>query len=109
MKLPHKYNKSKGKQHRQRQEKFHRQLKDKAFRKLKARREGDRTIWYGLGMFGIIGWSVTIPTLLGIALGIWLDSILVDSYSWTLMMLFVGVVIGCLNAWYWIQRESRDE
>lgn len=106
MKLPHKFSR---KQHQQRQEKFHEQVKDKASRKLKARREGDRTIWYGLGMFGIIGWSVTIPTLLGIALGIWLDSILVDSYSWTLMMLFVGIVIGCLNAWYWIQRESQDE
>jgi ATP synthase protein I len=106
VKLPYK---PKGKQYRQRQEKFHRQVKNKASRKLKARREGDRTIWYGLGMFGIIGWSVTIPTLMGIALGIWLDSILVDPYSWTLMMLFIGVVIGCLNAWYWIERESRDD
>lgn len=106
MKLPHKSHK---KQHQQRRENFHRQVKDKASRKLTARKKGDRTIWYGLGIFGIIGWSVTIPTLIGVAVGIWLDSFLVDSYSWTLMMLFVGVVIGCLNAWYWIERESRDE
>ncbi len=106
MKLPHN---SQRKQHRQRQEKFQHQVKDKASRKLTARREGDRTIWYGLGIFGIVGWSVTIPTLIGIAIGIWLDLTFVDPYSWTLMMLFVGVVIGCLNAWYWIQRESRDE
>lgn len=88
---------------------FQRQVKDRASRKLKARREGDRTIWYGLGMFGIIGWSVAIPTLLGIALGIWLDVTFVSPYSWTLMMLFLGVIVGCLNAWFWIQRESRDE
>jgi hypothetical protein len=23
------------------------------------------------------------------------------------MLLFVGVVIGCLNAWYWVKRESE--
>lgn len=93
----------------QRQQKLHYQVKKKASRKLTARREGDRTIWYGLGMFGIVGWSVAIPTLIGIAIGIWIDVAFVSPYSWTLMLLFVGVVIGCLNAWYWIQRESRDE
>lgn len=106
MKLPHKSHK---KQHQQRQKKFQHQVKDKASRKLTARAKGDRIIWQGLGVFGIIGWSVTIPTLMGIALGIWLDSILLDSYSWTLMMLLIGLVIGCLNAWYWIERETRDE
>lgn len=100
---------SRRKQHRQRQVKFHREVKDRASRKLTARREGDRSIWYGLGMFGIVGWSVAIPTLIAIAVGIWLDLILISPYSWTLMMLFIGVIIGCLNAWYWIQRESRDE
>ena len=106
MKLPHK---SKKKQHRQRQEKFQHQVKDKASRKLTARKKGDRAIWYGLGVFGIIGWSVSISTLIGIAVGIWLDRILVDSYSWTLMMLLLGLVIGCLNAWYWIEKESQGE
>lgn len=95
--------------HNKRHTRFQREVKDRADRKLKARREGDRTIWYGLGMFGIIGWSVAIPTLLGIALGIWLDVTFDSPYSWTLMLLFIGVIIGCLNAWFWIQRESRDE
>jgi ATP synthase protein I len=76
-------------------------------RKLKARRERDRSVWFGLGMFGMVGWSVAVPTLIGIALGIWIDTTWSSSYSWTLMLLFVGVVIGCLNAWYWVKRESR--
>ncbi len=97
------------KKHQKRQKTFHREVQDKASRKITARREGDRTIWYGLGMFGIVGWSVAIPTLIGIAIGIWLDIRLDDPYSWTLMMLFLGVVIGCLNAWYWVQKESQDE
>jgi predicted F0F1-ATPase subunit len=45
----------------------------KAARKLQARRN-TRTVWFGLGMMGLIGWSVAIPTLLGAALGLWLDS-----------------------------------
>jgi predicted F0F1-ATPase subunit len=31
-------------------------------------------VWFGLGMMGLIGWSVAVPTLLGAALGLWLDS-----------------------------------
>jgi hypothetical protein len=23
------------------------------------------------------------------------------------MLLFIGVIVGCLNAWYWVKRESR--
>jgi ATP synthase protein I len=75
--------------------------------KVQARQEGDRSIWAGLGLFGMVGWSVIIPTLLGIALGIWIDKRFPSPYSWTLMLLFVSVVLGCWNAWYWIQKEQR--
>ncbi|WP_066379541.1 MULTISPECIES: AtpZ/AtpI family protein [unclassified Anabaena] len=88
---------------------FPRQVKIKSSRKLKARREEDRSIWFSFGMIGVVGWSVAIPMLLGIALGIWIDSRWPSRYSWTLMMLFVGIVLGCLNAWYWVQQESRDD
>jgi len=74
----------------------------KAQRKLRARRERDRGVWFGLGMFGLIGWSVAIPTVGGIALGLWLDSVFGSGISWTLSLLVVGVGLGCLNAWYWV-------
>jgi len=32
-----------------------------------------------------------------------------DRYSWTLMMLIIGVTAGCLNAWQWVNKESRDD
>jgi ATP synthase protein I len=61
-------------------------------------------------MFGLVGWSVTIPTLAGIALGAWLDHRYPGQVSWTLTFLVIGVAVGCLNAWYWVQQESnRDE
>lgn len=87
---------------------FQKQVEGKVKRKIKARQQ-KKSVWFGLGLFGLVGWSVTIPTLLGIALGVWLDNHVPSRYSWTLTMLVVGVSLGCLNAWYWITKESRHE
>jgi ATP synthase protein I len=80
----------------------------KAARKLRARRHVTRTVWFGLGMMGLIGWSVVIPTLLGAALGIWLDKRYPGSHSWTLMLLVIGLIIGCVNAWHWVAKEDTE-
>jgi ATP synthase protein I len=77
-------------------------------RKEKARREGEYSAWFGLGMFGLVGWSIAIPSILGIAVGLWIDGHWPSRFSWTLMLLIAGVTIGCLNAWWWVQRESQD-
>ena len=81
----------------------------KAERKLKARTQRNRGVWFGLGMFGLVGWAVAIPTLIGIGLGLWLDSHLEGRVSWTVTLLFVGVLLGSLNAWYWVRRESDHD
>ena len=60
-------------------------------------------------MFGMVGWSVAVPTLLGIALGVYIDSRTTSGYSWTLMLMIAGLVVGALNAWYWVRKESEDE
>lgn len=78
-------------------------------RKARARRRPERTLLFGMGTFGLVGWSVALPTLAGLALGIWLDRRVPLPFSWTLTLLVVGVAAGCLNAWYWISRESRGE
>lgn len=79
----------------------------RAERKLRARRHVERTIWFGLGMMGLIGWSVAIPTVLGAALGVWLDQRYPGGRSWTLALLVAGLSIGCLNAWHWVTKEDR--
>ena len=78
-----------------------------AARKLKARRDATRGVWTGLGMMGLIGWSVVIPTLGGAALGLWLDSRHPGGRSWTLALLMAGLCIGCLNAWRWVAKEDK--
>jgi ATP synthase protein I len=87
---------------------FSRQVGAQAARKLRARREGTKSVWFGLGMSGLIGWSVTIPTLIGAALGLWVDRHYPSTHSWTLMLLLMGVIIGCLNAWRWVESEYRE-
>lgn len=79
----------------------------KARRKLRARRNRRDSIWYGMGMMGMVGWSVAIPTVLGVAIGLWLDERIDVNFSWTLTLLVVGVVTGCVNAWYWVIKEGR--
>lgn len=79
----------------------------KALRKIKARRNAAPGVWFGLGMMGLVGWSVAVPTLLGAALGIWLDDRHPGAHSWTLALLVAGLVLGCFNAWHWVDKEDK--
>lgn len=87
---------------------FSQQVGVKAARKLKAQRQVNQTVWSGLGMMGLIGWSVSLPTLLGAALGFWLDKHYPGSHSWTLALLALGLGLGCFNAWHWVAKEGRE-
>jgi ATP synthase protein I len=86
---------------------YSRQVGAQAARKLKAQRGAKRGIWFGLGMSGLIGWSVTVPTLIGAAIGIWIDKHYPSTLSWALMLLLIGLIVGCLNAWHWIDSEYK--
>ena len=69
---------------------FSREVGAQAGRKLKAKRN-PTGVWFGLGMMGLIGWSVVVPTLLGAVLGIWLDRRYPGTHSWTLALLVAGL------------------
>ena len=83
------------------------QVGAKAARKLKARRKARPVVWSGLGMMGLIGWSVVVPTLLGAGLGVWLDEHHPGKHAWTLALLMAGLALGCLNAWHWVAKEDK--
>lgn len=86
---------------------FAAQVGAKAARKLHARRHGAPGVWFGLGMMGLVGWSVAVPTLIGAGVGWWLDRHYPGGHPWTLALLMAGLTIGCLNAWHWIAREDQ--
>src|ERR1700677_730137 len=81
---------------------------EQAAHKLGAQRAATRSVWFGLGMSGLIGWSVTVPALIGAALGIWVDKNYPSALSWTLLLLLLGLIIGCLNAWHWVGSEYKE-
>ena len=87
---------------------FRRQVEEKEKRKLATREEKKRSEWQGFSLFGIIGWSVAVPTLLGAALGRWMDRNYPGQYSWTLTFLIIGLLLGCLIAAYWVRKEHQE-
>jgi ATP synthase protein I len=87
---------------------FVKKIGEKERQKLKSLRKNKESVWSGLGMFGMVGWSIAVPTLLGIMLGIWLDKIKPQSFSWTLTFLAAGLFIGCLIAWFWVSKEDKE-
>lgn len=91
----------------ERRRQFGRTVGRKASRHIEARQRRD-SAWFWLGMLGLIGWSVAIPTVAGVALGLWLDRVAPASFSWVLTMLVLGLALGLLNAWLWVRRESVE-
>jgi len=85
---------------------FFQQVAEKETRKLKSQQEKKESALMGFGMFGMIGWSVAVPVLLGTALGIWLDKRYPQSFSWTLTCLISGLIMGCVIAWNWINTDE---
>lgn len=89
-------------------EEFKQQIAAKQRRKLKALQHRNHNVWFGLGMFGLVGWAVAVPTVVLTALGVWLDNRLAGPRSWTLMLMLVGIGAGCLNAWHWMSKERQE-
>jgi ATP synthase protein I len=73
-------------------------------RHARGEREGRRSIGQDLALAGVLGWTVVIPTLLGILAGRWLDRRFGSGIFWTLGLLVAGVCLGCTLAWQRLQR-----
>lgn len=87
---------------------FSRQIAEKEKRKLNALRNENPSVWMGLGMFGMVGWSISVPTLLGAVLGMWLDKSYAQPFSWTLSLLMLGLIVGAIIGWLWVSKEEKE-
>ena len=63
----------------------------------------------GSGTFGMIGWSIAVPTVGGAFLGLWLDRVAPQGFSWTIALILGGVVIGAFISASWINKEGGDK
>lgn len=78
--------------------------KQERIARAKGRKDG---VWSSLAMLGVVGWSGVLPTLLGVALGVWIDRRWPSRVSWVLTLLSVGLVVGCINAWFHIRGRRQ--
>ena len=62
-------------------------------------REGERPLGQNLAMIGALGWTIVLPTLIGIFAGRWLDRHFNIGIFWTLGLLVAGLALGCTLAW----------
>lgn len=85
------------------------QVEYKAERKPRARAAGQPRVWFELGRFGIVGWTVALPTVMGALLGLWLDRHWPSRHSWTLILLVAGLMLGCATAWQWLKKRNLHD
>jgi ATP synthase protein I len=71
----------------------------------RVRRGRGLDVWEGLGLIGTVGWMVSLPAVLGALGGRWLDGHFTTGIFWTLFLLVLGLVVGCLSAWRHVRRE----
>ena len=62
--------------------------------------------WNSIAILGVVGWSVTVPTLIGVAIGLWIDHRWPSRFSWSLMLLLGGLFLGCFHAWLRVKGDQ---
>lgn len=82
-------------------------IRRRAERMQQTRNEPKYSPLNGLGVFGVIGWSVALPTVAGAFLGMWLNRVAPQSFSWPMALILGGAVVGAMVAWSWIDK-TRD-
>lgn len=65
-----------------------------------ARREaGHRSFWRAFGVIGMVGWPIALGSVGGTLLGRYLDTRFQTGIRFTLMLMMIGVSVGCFAAW----------
>ncbi|OUL95659.1 AtpZ/AtpI family protein [Paraburkholderia hospita] len=73
------------------------------------REEPEPSLGARLGQIGVLGWTIVLPTLLGLALGRWLDRFAGTRVFFSAPLLMIGAAIGLWSAWRWMHRQQRRD
>ena len=68
-------------------------------------RDGRVSVARNLGQIGALGWTITVPILLCLAAGRWLDHHFASRVFWTAPLIMLGAAFGGWSAWRWINRR----
>lgn len=58
-----------------------------------------------LGQIGILGWTIIVPTLLGVILGRLIDRSLQTGIFFSAPLIMIGAAFGLWSAWKWMHRS----
>ena len=84
------------------------QTRDKLLRKGKLlKQRTDKSFNSDFGMIASLGGVIITPILLGIWAGGYLDVSFPQTFSWRLILLFIGIIWGIFNAYLWIKNEEK--
>lgn len=85
------------------QEKLEEQVEKAAKRMERAEKEHS-TVLAQTAFVGVLGLLFVLPVVGGAYLGRWIDG-LFEGYSmrWTLSLIFLGIVIGAVNVYYFVR------
>lgn len=83
------------------------EIRRRAERLEKMRQGSSYSPLQGFSAFGVIGWSVTLPTVGGALLGMWLNKVAPQTFSWTITLILGGLVLGILFAASWISEQNQ--
>ena len=81
-------------------------MREVASKQRSVERGHEKWSWSSITVLGVIGWSVTLPTLLGLALGLWIDRHWPSRFPWSLALLAAGLVFGCVAAWSRVKGDA---
>lgn len=80
-----------------------------AERDVRARLDPEPSLGIRLGQIGILGWTIVVPTLVGLVLGRWLDRLFGTRVFFSAPLLMVGAALGLFFAWKWMHRQQRND
>jgi ATP synthase protein I len=86
-------------------ERMIRQVESRQERMIRGR-DHKNAVLRSIAILGVIGWSVVMPTLAGVFIGVWIDGRWRSRFSWTLILMMSGLVLGCINAWLHVRRHQ---
>ena len=88
-------------------DRLERAAKQAADRDARAREEPEPSLGSRLGQIGILGWTIVLPTLAGLAVGRVLDRVFGTRVFFSAPLLMLGAAAGLWFAWKWMHRQQR--
>ncbi|WDI41706.1 AtpZ/AtpI family protein [Bremerella sp. P1] len=63
------------------------------------REHGAQSFWHSLAVLGMVGWPIALASVGGAMAGHYLDVRFDTGVHFTLMLLTLGTLLGCIAAW----------